>query len=154
MLDNWTFGKYGNELLDDLVTLIIAPMQPKPKKRRRIGMTGDGGAVVRKAKRPRTSRPQAAQTPTAVKTSGSFRRMTPEVPQAIPNSEICLMFLSNPYATCSRPRISLPRARSQPWEHQAPMVFKWYLNTYVKSSIRSHPFIQKRYFLRVSSLCS
>jgi hypothetical protein len=32
VLDSWTwFGKYGNELLDELATLTIAPLQPKPK---------------------------------------------------------------------------------------------------------------------------
>lgn len=89
-LDNWTyFGKHGNELLDELATLTIASVQSRPKRRsageeEEIAMAEDGGVAVRKAKRPRTSSPQAAQTPTPLRTSGSFRWMTPEVPQNIP----------------------------------------------------------------------
>jgi hypothetical protein len=114
VLDNWTwFGKYGNELLDEFATLTIAPMQPKPKRKRAgeekewMASAGDGGG--RKAKRPRTSHPQAAQAPTPVRTSGSFQWMTPEVPQSTPVATSRIPYLPppslamNPYASLLTP---------------------------------------------------
>jgi hypothetical protein len=73
--ENWTwFGPYGNELLDELVSLSIPKMIPKPKERRKASTTKrkqnaqdrEDGAPKRTRKEAPEQVPTSAQSPTTV----------------------------------------------------------------------------------------
>jgi len=74
--ENWAwFGPYGNELLDELMSLSIPMMIPKPKESRKSNTTKrkqdqqegeDGGQKRTRKEAPSQNHPTMTQTPTTV----------------------------------------------------------------------------------------
>ncbi|KAF8177452.1 P-loop containing nucleoside triphosphate hydrolase protein [Pholiota molesta] len=86
------FGKYGNELLDKLTSLVIPPMQPKPAAFKKRTVEDDGNGAEDKGmgqtKRSRATAPSNPITlPTAVNLAPSQIQHVPQTPRTHAHSQ-------------------------------------------------------------------
>ena len=159
--ENWAwFGPYGNELLDELISLSIPRMVPKPKEPRKSNTTkrkqheqeGEDASQKRTRKEaPSQNRPTTMQTPTSVNpmpTPGpsfpAYNLQTPiRVQQQLPPPVFHPGFMTHhPYY----PSLSTPHPYFSPYPpntQNPPQFFSNspspFQNTYSESSQQSQP---------------